>query len=98
RCRSRRGSCSRRRRSPWLRGILLGSPVAENGGADADIGRALLDGDLVVLARSHRQLAQAVRAPELAKATEVRSGRFRIGSERRHRHQSTYVRIEIEKG
>src|SRR5881275_892536 len=39
--------------------------------ADPDEGRALLGGDAVVLARSHRQLGQFVLGSQLAEAAEV---------------------------
>ncbi len=47
--------------------------------ADPDVGRALLGGDPVVLARSHRELAQPVLLGELAEAAEVRPRRLGVG-------------------
>ena len=60
------------------------------------MGRALLDGNLVVLARAHRQLPQAVLAGELAQAPEVRPRRLGVTGRRRHRHQTANIRVELE--
>src|SRR5581483_6788708 len=71
------------------REMVLGLPaVAEERRADADVRRALLDGDAVVLARAHRELPQAVLLRELAQPAEVRARRptssaRRSGSPRR---------------
>src|SRR5207245_3312466 len=66
--------------------------------ADADVRRALLRRDAVVLARPHRELAQAVLGCELAETAEVRPRGFGISGLRRHRHQAAHVSVEREEG
>src|SRR5262245_46999239 len=58
------------------RSFNLVTSVAEDGRPDPDERRALLDGDPVVLARAHRQVAQAVLVGKPAQPAEVRPRRL----------------------
>ena len=76
---------------PDVRGLMTMPPATSD--PDADERRALLGRDPVVLARPHRQLAEAVLGRELAEAAEERPRLLRVGGRRRHRHQPTHVGI-----
>ena len=67
--------------------------------ADPHEGRALLDGDAVVLRRSHAQLARD-RARRRASRRRRKYGRDASGSlrERRHRHEPPDRRVALDEG
>src|SRR5436305_6410893 len=64
--------------------------------ADAEERRPLLGGDAIVLARAHRELAQAVRLGQLAEPPEVWARGLRIAPRGRHRHQAAHVVVALE--
>src|SRR3954468_5022557 len=69
---------------------------AENGGADADEGRAFFDGNFVIVAHTHRQfgqhgLADASRRHPIADAVELpepAAGTLQILRRRRNDHEA----------
>src|SRR5512133_1221509 len=58
--------------------------------------RTLFGGHAVVLARSHRELAQAVALRQLPEAPEVRPRGLGIAGLGRHRHQAYHALVETE--
>src|SRR6185503_6517763 len=79
--------------APGPRLVRGRSSLAEERRADPHVGRSLLGGDPVVLARAHRELAQPVLLGELAEAAEVRPRSLGVCGGGRHRHQPPHVGI-----
>src|SRR5215210_5541556 len=72
---------------------------AVQGRPNADEGGTFFDGDAVILARPHRELAELEALGELAQPPEVRSRVLGIVRERRHRRESSDVgRATLEEG
>src|SRR2546430_2450481 len=65
-------------------------------GTQPDHGGALVCGHAVVLARSHRKLAEAVALGELTEAPEERARSLRVAGFGRHRHQPAHVVVEAK--
>src|SRR5437868_3654363 len=64
--------------------------------AHPDECRPFLGGNAVVLARSHRELGEAVALCELAQAPEIGPRLFGIARERGHRGEAADLRLERE--
>src|SRR5215210_6326125 len=77
--------------------MLPGLPAVQ-GRPDADERGTFFDADAVILARPHRELAQAETLPELAETAEVRPRVLGLRSERRHRRKAANLcRTAVEK-
>src|SRR4029450_1060923 len=73
-------------------GPTLGRPPSpEEHAADADVGRAPLAPDRVVLRRPHRELGEPVLARELAQPAEPRPRHLRVVRGRWHRREAAHV-------